>query len=442
MKNQESNVQRHNKKVLNAFSACALVTSCFVLYFVSGSATYVSARPKFSILEIEGLVRVGDVDSTIVEDLRYATENNFTGKRVYPTTVCVLRRETAQKLAAANEEFSKDGYRIKIWDAYRPPAVQKIFWELVSDERYVANPYKGGSRHNRGSAVDVTLVDGEGHELEMPTEFDDFSEKASASSPFMSAEAKINMDYLAMTMTKHGFIQYEHEWWHFDDSDWKVYPLVDVKLEHFWEETDWLVLEPEILRGLDASVHQALIVEKSYTEGQHYKLTAWERENGSGKAGFQPAFPPMAAVVGRGGIAPIGEKKEGDGKTPSGIFQLGSAFGYAASVKTKLAYRQATEWDFWVDDPQSPDYNRWVAGQPHARSFERLKRDDDLYKYAVVIEYNTDPVVPSAGSAIFLHVWRGFDQPTVGCVALSEENLAALLGWLDQTLKPVIVVRE
>src|SRR3990167_4865629 len=134
------------------------------------------------IKEIDGLVRVQDIDPNIVLDLRYATENNFTGKKVYPVAVCVLRKEAAQKLAAANAELMKDGYRIKVWDAYRPPYVQRIFWNLVPDERYVANPDKGGSRHNRGGAVDLTLIDENGNELEMPTGYDDFSAKASPTS--------------------------------------------------------------------------------------------------------------------------------------------------------------------------------------------------------------------------------------------------------------------
>src|SRR5204863_1402356 len=137
------------------------------------------------------------------------------------------------KLAAANAEFQKDGYMIKVWDGYRPPYVQKIFWEIMPDDRYVANPYKGGSKHNRGGAVDVTLVDLKGNEVEMPSAYDDFSEKAWRKSPLASAEARKNEDYLTEVMVKHGFSPLEHEWWHFDDPDYKNFPLVDVQLEQF-----------------------------------------------------------------------------------------------------------------------------------------------------------------------------------------------------------------
>src|SRR3990167_4436862 len=131
-------------------AAIAIYIFIFVFALISNVHAQVLTSP---IKVIKGLVRVQDVDPAIVADLRYATENNFTGKKIYPIAVCLLRKETAEKLAAANAEFAKDGYRIKVWDGYRPPYVQKIFWKIMPDDRYVANPYKGGSKHNRGGAV-------------------------------------------------------------------------------------------------------------------------------------------------------------------------------------------------------------------------------------------------------------------------------------------------
>src|SRR3989344_1810651 len=94
--------------------------------------------------EIRGFVRVQDVEPDIAVELRYAAENNFTGKKIYPVAVCLLRKETAQKLAAANKEFMKKGFRSSLWDAYRPPYVQKVFWRIVAADRSVAKPAKGG----------------------------------------------------------------------------------------------------------------------------------------------------------------------------------------------------------------------------------------------------------------------------------------------------------
>lgn len=151
-------------------------------------------------------------------------------------------------------------------------------------------------------------------------------------------------------------------------------------------------------------------------------------------------FEPLNASVGRNGFAPPGEKKEGDGKTPSGIYPLKLTFGYDESVKTKMPYRQALEDDIWVDDPIAEDYNRWTKkNKTKAASYEMMKRDDNLYQYGIVIEYNTDPVTKGNGSAIFLHVWKGKGIPTAGCVAVSEENLIKILEWLDPAALPLII---
>jgi L,D-peptidoglycan transpeptidase YkuD (ErfK/YbiS/YcfS/YnhG family) len=155
--------------------------------------------------------------------------------------------------------------------------------------------------------------------------------------------------------------------------------------------------------------------------------------------GWKLVFVPFDGSIGKKGFAPFQKKLEGDGKSPSGIFPLGTAFGYAPLITTKMPYRQASDDDFWVDDPNSQDYNKWIKGKPNAASWERMKRDDDHYKYGIVIEYNMHPVVKGKGSAIFLHVWnRG--GATLGCVSVSEDMMIRLLGWLDPAKNPLIVM--
>jgi L,D-peptidoglycan transpeptidase YkuD (ErfK/YbiS/YcfS/YnhG family) len=155
---------------------------------------------------------------------------------------------------------------------------------------------------------------------------------------------------------------------------------------------------------------------------------------------WQTAFKPFDAVIGRNGFAPQGEKREGDGRTPSGIYPLKTAFGYDETIKTKMPYRQALADDIWVDDPNAADYNHWVKkDQTQAASCEMMKRDDDLYKYGIVIEYNTDPVIKGNGSAIFLHIWKCPGLSTAGCVAVSEQNLIKILEWLDPDASPLII---
>jgi L,D-peptidoglycan transpeptidase YkuD (ErfK/YbiS/YcfS/YnhG family) len=150
-------------------------------------------------------------------------------------------------------------------------------------------------------------------------------------------------------------------------------------------------------------------------------------------------FPTFTGSIGEMGFAKIDNKSEGDGRSPSGIFPLGIAFGYDPSIVTKMPYRQATDDDFWVDDVDSEDYNKWVKGEPNAASWEKMKRDDDQYKYGVVIEYNMHPIMKGKGSAIFLHVWKP-GEATLGCVSMSEEMILEILGWLDPAKKPLIIM--
>ena len=187
---------------------------------------------KQDVAELTQFVNVEDLDSSVEINLKYATSDNFTGKPIYTSSVCVLRKETATKLLAAETEFANLGYHIKVWDAYRPLSVQKILFAAESNTNYIADPATG-SRHNRGAAVDITLVDENGNEIEMPSGFDEFTIKAHRNNPDMSKEAQNNLATLTSVMTECGFTTINDEWWHFDDSDWNNYPIMDVHLEDF-----------------------------------------------------------------------------------------------------------------------------------------------------------------------------------------------------------------
>ena len=131
-----------------------------------------------------------------------------------------------------NKEVKKRGYRIKVWDGYRPFSAQQVLWNAVKDKRYVANPKKG-SIHNRGGAVDITLVDKNGREIKMPTGFDNFTSKASRTDKKMNKTAKTNLTYLTNVMKKNGFTMINDEWWHYTDKNWKKYPILNVPLRSF-----------------------------------------------------------------------------------------------------------------------------------------------------------------------------------------------------------------
>jgi L,D-peptidoglycan transpeptidase YkuD (ErfK/YbiS/YcfS/YnhG family) len=196
----------------------------------------------------------------------------------------------------------------------------------------------------------------------------------------------------------------------------------------------------KVLSGLSKKLittRQILVVTTSNPTSFIAKLYAYEKEG----ADWKIASGPTEAVIGKSGFALPNQKKEGDHKSPTGVFSLERAFGYDTSYPTKMSYTQMTEEEVWVDDVHSPDYNRLVKkGMTQAVSFEKMKRKDHLYKYGIVIEYNTDPVVKGKGSAIFIHLLRGPDKPTEGCVAINENNMIELLGWLDSEKRPVILM--
>ncbi len=193
----------------------------------------------------------------------------------------------------------------------------------------------------------------------------------------------------------------------------------------------------DLLFKLDKNVSQLLLVTNNCPSSFIVQITALEKKDGK----WEEVFPSVNGVIGKNGFALPEEKREGDGRTPAGIFPLKISFGYKESIPTKMPYRQSLSDDLWVDDINALDYNRWVKEKStKALSFERMRRDDDLYKYGLVIEYNTAPVVKGYGSAIFFHVWRGKNRPTEGCVAVSEDNIVRILKWLDPQAAPLIIM--
>lgn len=162
----------------------------------------------------------------IYVELMYATDNNFTGVRIYGFTDAYLRYGTVKKLANVQKELKEQGYSLKIWDAYRPFEAQQKLWEVYPDPNYVANPANGMKKHNLGGTVDITMVAADGTVISMPTEFDDFSLKADRNySDIDNEEAVNNVMILQNAMENNGFTGYQGEWW--DYSDTVEYEAVD-----------------------------------------------------------------------------------------------------------------------------------------------------------------------------------------------------------------------
>ena len=193
--------------------------------------TFLSALLSFVVWgQQSDFVRLKDLSPDFVYELKYATLDNFLKQAVYDCGECYLRKSTAEALVKANEAFKQLGYRIKLFDCYRPLSVQKKMWKILPGTHYVANPAKG-SKHNRGAAVDLTLVDAQGKELNMGTPFDFFGKEAHHTYTKHSKEVLENRKLLKETLDKFNFKSIYSEWWHYEYR-----PEMQSKVENFeWQ---------------------------------------------------------------------------------------------------------------------------------------------------------------------------------------------------------------
>lgn len=182
----------------------------------------------YDTLPDSAFVELIRLDSTFILDVRYATSDNFMGKPVYPCPVVLLRKVAAQALVEAQQAFRAKGYQIKVFDGYRPLSVQWELWNTTPNKNYVANP-RYGSNHNRGLAVDITLVDMEtGQQVDMGTKYDFFGRRAHHTYTNLSEQVQTNRLLLKQTMERHGFSSIRSEWWHYNFK--ARFPLSDREL--------------------------------------------------------------------------------------------------------------------------------------------------------------------------------------------------------------------
>lgn len=187
----------------------------FVFYMNSIAQTMDNDSISAAPANDTAFVNLKNFSNDFVYDMRYATADNFLKSKVYDCSECYLRYKTVKALIAANKMFMKRGFKIKLFDCYRPLDVQKKMWAIVPNPEYVANPAKG-SIHNKGGAVDITLVDFNGKELDMGTSFDFFGKEASHDFPDFSEEIKNNRNLLRKIMIKEHFNSFDSEWWHYN----------------------------------------------------------------------------------------------------------------------------------------------------------------------------------------------------------------------------------
>lgn len=183
------------------------------------------SNPEFELVDLEKFI------PGLKLEIRYATTNNFTGKKIYQLARAYARKPVAEALKKIQADLKGQGLALKIFDGYRPYSATVMFYETYHDTTYVASPYKG-SRHNRGCALDLTIIDvSTGKELPMPTEYDSFKKEAWPSTPVSDPIVRKNRKTLIDAMEKHGFKVNASEWWHFDFIGWQKFPVMDIDFE-------------------------------------------------------------------------------------------------------------------------------------------------------------------------------------------------------------------
>jgi len=198
-----------------------MILLLFVLLLISCKSTKLDSRKSPVLLDISkevdenAFVNLKNYSNDFVYDMKYAITDNFLKEKVYPCDECFLRVKTVKSLLEANKTFMQKGFRIKLFDCYRPKAIQKKMWKIVPDANFVANPKKG-SIHNRGGAVDITIVDSLGIEVNMGTKFDFFGEEASHNYLNLSDEILANRKFLKEIMLQNNFKSFDSEWWHYN----------------------------------------------------------------------------------------------------------------------------------------------------------------------------------------------------------------------------------
>ena len=186
----------------------------FLLLVFFTTTTLLKAQ-RVAVVSDTTFVNLKDYNADFVYDMKYATTDNFLKAKVYDCAECFLRLKTVKALVKANKEFIRKGYRIQLFDCYRPLDIQKRMWQIVSNPEYVADPAKG-SIHNRGGAVEITLVASKGMALDMGTSFDFFGPEAGHNYQNLSNEVKQNRVFLKQIMQENGFVSFDSEWWHYN----------------------------------------------------------------------------------------------------------------------------------------------------------------------------------------------------------------------------------
>ena len=440
--------------ILVAIFAVSLLISSSANAFAATDAVKLSADSSDFVL-------LTDVVPDAILEIRYYSTYNFVGDRIdgYEEPVALLTKEAATALKGASDELVEKGYRLKIYDAYRPQRAVTNFMNWALDENdvrmkqyfypeldksvlfpqgYIAEH----SGHSRGSTVDLTLFDmNTEKEVDMGGTFDYFGELSHPDYTGITEEQYANRMLLRDVMMRHGFKPLEEEWWHFTlaNEPYKdTYFTFPVSTESVAVNTDisttaLLGDSPAWIKALpEAKTASQMLVVANY-EG----TTAWVSLNEKGSDGKWKTIMTTPGFIGKNGL---GKTMEGDGKTPVGTFHFNAAFGIAPDPGCAIPYVQVNDDIYWSGD-QNPgmQYNKLV----NIKDFPNLDTENSEhiieytrhYQYCLNISYNEEGT-PGAGSAIFLHCLGPNKPYTGGCVAIPEEQMKVVM----QNVKPDCVV--
>ena len=402
--------------------------------------------------DASGFVVLTDAVPDAVLEMRYYSTYNFVGERIagYEEPCALISKEAAQALKAASDEFASRGYRLKIYDAYRPQAAvahfrrwakspdtwmkQHFYPRLKKSELFSRGYIAARSGHSRGSTVDLTLLDRKtGKELDMGGSFDLFDSVSRFDYARLSAKQLRNRKLLRDVMVRHGFRPYRGEWWHFTLAK-EPYPRTYFTFPvRQLQKAAASLPAAQVARLRAARQTNQLVITSVDDTGA--TLAFYEKQ-----AGAWRQILAVPAYIGKNGL---GKTAEGDKKTPVGRYLFTKAFGIAPDPGSRMPYAQVNENHYWVGDSASRLYNRFASDKDGA--FDKLQSERLIdykkpYRYCLNINYNEEGT-PGKGSAIFLHCYSD-NSYTEGCIAIPEDAMKRILRRVDKNCVLLIDRRE
>jgi len=452
--------KRYVKKLAGAALAAMLILnggSLLPADYLPPTAVAAEAAAAVDPADASGFVVLSEVVPDVIQEIRYYSTYNFVGDRIrgYEEPVALMTKQAAYALKEVADELREKGYRLKIYDAYRPQMAVDNFKEwaqdlkdtrmkeyfypdlnkdVLFDQGYIA----ARSGHSRGSTVDLTLFDMRTEkEVDMGGTFDYFGERSHPDFQGITSEQKKNRRTLRDAMLRHGFKPLAEEWWHFTLRD-EPYPNTYFTFPN--GGTSGLAaadtsLSPEWVTKLSAAQTAGQMVVVAATGPQ----SAWISMHKKGADGVWRQQLTTPGIIGRDGL---GKTREGDGKTPVGVFHFTKAFGIAPDPGCQLPYTQVGENEYWSGDVrEGMQYNQMVDIRQYpglnTAASEHIIDYNPHYQYCLNISYNEEGT-PGLGSAIFMHCFGPNKSYTGGCVALPKEKMRRVMQLVEPGCAVVI----